>query len=147
MFGVFSPTISMENLTQRWPQSGPFFAKSGQFLRFLKKRRGGFHPLSCAPATNELSRKTFWMHVLVKFKGSIKGFVKILNPLYCNTLTNIFTCRTFFSHFVFDKKLLHRNNVGFFSRFSDTEAYSKQCQSSNGSLKNRKLYSKHRSDV
>ena len=31
----------MENLTQRWIQSGPFFPKLGNFFRFLRKRRRG----------------------------------------------------------------------------------------------------------
>ena len=40
----------MENLTQRWTQSGPFFPKSGHFFRF-SKRAGEASPLppSCAP--------------------------------------------------------------------------------------------------
>ena len=45
-------TFSMENLTQRWTQSGPLFPKSGHLFRF-SKRAGEASPLSpsCAPVS------------------------------------------------------------------------------------------------
>ena len=40
----------MENLTQRWAQSGPFFPKSGHYFRFSKRTgEASPLPLSCAP--------------------------------------------------------------------------------------------------
>ena len=43
-------TFGMENLTQRWAQSGPFFPKSGHYFRFSKGTgEASPLPLSCAP--------------------------------------------------------------------------------------------------
>ena len=40
----------MENCTQKWTQSGPFFPNSGHFFRFSKRAGEAFPlPLSCAP--------------------------------------------------------------------------------------------------
>ena len=39
----------MENLTQRWTQSQPFFKKSGHFFEFQKGQRRP--PPSCAPVS------------------------------------------------------------------------------------------------
>ena len=42
----------VENLTQRWIRTGPFFPKSGQVFRFSKSSRGGLPlPPSCAPVS------------------------------------------------------------------------------------------------
>ena len=55
-FEAFSPRYSlnyilMENLTQRWTQSGPFCPKSGH-IRFSKGTGDGSPlPLSCASVT------------------------------------------------------------------------------------------------
>ena len=37
----------MENLTQRWTQSGPFFQNQGTFFDFYKKGSEGFLPPPC----------------------------------------------------------------------------------------------------
>ena len=52
LLDTLKTTFWMENLTQRWIQSGPFYSKSGYFCRFWKKGKGGLplFPLSCAPA-------------------------------------------------------------------------------------------------
>ena len=47
----------MENLTQRWAQSGPFFAKSGLFFRFAK-RAGEPYPLSPSSAAVNVTEYT-----------------------------------------------------------------------------------------
>ena len=50
-------TFWMENLTQRWAQSGPFFAKSGLFFRF-SKRAGEVYPLSPSSAAVNVTEYT-----------------------------------------------------------------------------------------
>ena len=47
----------MENLTQRWAQSGPFFAKSGLFFRFAKTA-GEAYPLSPSSAAVNVTEYT-----------------------------------------------------------------------------------------
>ena len=50
-------TFWMENLTQRWAQPGPFFAKSGLFFRF-SKRAGEVYPLSPSSAAVNVTEYT-----------------------------------------------------------------------------------------
>ena len=52
LLNTLETTFWMENLTQRWKQSEPFFQKSGIFCRF-SKRAGEVSPLplSCAPVS------------------------------------------------------------------------------------------------
>ena len=44
---IFQSAFLMENLFQRWTQSGQFFPKSWQFFRFSKKGREGLPQIDC----------------------------------------------------------------------------------------------------
>ena len=53
LLDTLKTTFLIENLTQRWMQSGLFPPKkSGHFFRFSRKGKGGLLPLpSCAPVS------------------------------------------------------------------------------------------------
>ena len=52
LLDTLKTTFRMENLTQRWIQSAPFFPKSGHFSRFSKKELSP-RPLSCTSGSRE----------------------------------------------------------------------------------------------
>ena len=59
LLDTLKTTFWMENLTQRWIQSGTFFTKSGHFFLFSKKGRGGLQWMSAAQQSWQVN----WNHL------------------------------------------------------------------------------------
>ena len=111
-FAVTVKTIFwLQNVTQRWtqPGSGSFFPKSGNFLRFSNKGRGGL-PSLFSPPTPQLTplilRQQVWLNthqypwtclnILKKAWINCSNYSKILNIHdYLTCSTGFWRCLVF----------------------------------------------------
>ena len=97
--GTIKTTFWMENLTDRWTQSRPFYPKSRLFFRFSKKDRGELlhlHPSFASVSVTELASISLNIH-----KISLKCLNKLFYTRALNMLdhlaypTNFWSCRGF----------------------------------------------------
>ena len=71
----------MRNFTQRWPQSGHFSSKLGQFFQIFEKGQG--RPPPVPPLDTRLGHKWFMTHIVLTFYRSMMGIMYMYSRKQC----------------------------------------------------------------